>query len=296
MKKWLCLLAFLCLPAFAAPKVVVSIKPLHDIALAIMDSAGTPTLLVPPGASPHHYALSPSQAAALYQANVIVWVGPSLETFLTAPLEQRSDSTKVLSVLDTPGMTLYPMRGNRGGDDHEHDHGDTDPHLWLDPRNLIAYASQLATTLSALDPENAELYASNLEVLTEELTELDQNVQKTLAPVKSVPLMVFHDAYQYFEKHYGLNIVGVVLPRPDRVPSASSVFDIKQRLKSQNVQCIFSEPQFLPAIVERLVVDTNIRHGVLDPLGDPTPIGLDGTKALFNNLAKNIVACAKPSK
>jgi len=301
MKRLLCFLApskgslsillsmMICLPLYAAPNVVVSIKPIHDITLAVMEGVGTPTLLVPSGASPHTYALAPSQAKALYEADLIVWVGPGLETFLTQPLLRRKADSTLLTLLEMPGMTLYPAQGNEA-----HEHGPIDPHLWLDPLNMINYASHLAETLGKIDPANQQGYQTNAKQVIQELTLLDQSLSKKLRPVESNPIMVFHAAYQYFQKRYHLNVVGTLVLRPDTLPSVSRLLEIQQTLKSAKVQCIFSEPQFKPAIVERLVATTNVRHGVMDPLGSPSPVGLAGYETLLNNLADSILGCILP--
>jgi zinc transport system substrate-binding protein len=291
MKKCSLLLLFFWLPLFAAPQVVVSIKPIHDVTLAVMEGAGTPTLLVPPGTSPHNYALAPSQAQALYQADLIIWIGPSLETFLTQPLNRRKKDSTLLTLLDTPNMILYPI----GEKENAHEHGPIDPHLWLDPVNLIHFTSQLASTLSTLDPQHAKLYQTNAQRTIKHLLTLDQTLSQQLKGAHHQPIMVFHDAYQYFSKRYGLDVVGTVVLRPDVMPSVSRVLQIQDTLKSKKVTCIFTEPQFKPAVVERLVANTQIKVGVLDPLGSPSPSGLLGIEALFNNLSKGVTGCLKPA-
>lgn len=284
----LLLTGLLTLPVFAAPKVVVSIKPIHNIALAIMEGVGTPTLLVPPGASPHNYALAPSQAKALQEAHVIVWVGPELETFLSQSLQRRQPKATVLTLLKLPGMTIYPASGV---DEH---HNDTlDPHLWLDPLNLITYASALTDTLVKLDPDNAKRYQANASHTIAQLKTLDAKIMKELTPIQSTPIMVFHNAYQYFEKRYQLDIVGTVVLRADTSPSVARILSVQEQIKTHNVQCIFTEPQFKPAIVDRLRAETDINIGVLNPLGPASPSGLPGTQALFNDLAGSIVACVQ---
>jgi zinc transport system substrate-binding protein len=290
MRQWLFLLLIISAPLFAAPRVVVSIKPIHDVTLAVMEGAGTPTLLVPSGASPHNYALAPSQAKALYQADAIIWIGPGLETFLTQPLNQRKKDSVLMTLLDIPTMTLYPTSGAE-----THEHGSIDPHLWLDPTNLMQYASALAHTLSKLDPEHATLYQNNAQRTIKHLLTLDQTLNQQLKPSHDHPIMVFHDAYQYFSKRYGLDVVGTVVLRPDVMPSVSRILQIQDTLKSKKVTCIFTEPQFKPAVVERLVANTKIKIGILDPLGSPSPTGLLGIEALFNNLSKSVTGCLKPA-
>jgi zinc transport system substrate-binding protein len=280
------LLLILTFPLYAAPKVVVSIKPIHDITLAVMEGVATPTLLVPAGSSPHTYALAPSQAKALYEADLIGWVGPSLETFMTQPLARRKADSTLLTLLEMPGMTLYSAQSSDG-----HNHGPTDPHLWLDPLNMMNYATHLAQTLGKLDPENTARYADNAKRTNDKLKLLNQSITDKLQPVRSSPLMVFHDAYQYFQKRYQLNVVGTIVLRPDTLPSVAHLLEIQQTLKSAKVQCIFSEPQFKPAIVERLVDSTEVKDGIMDPLGSPSPVGLAGYEALLNNLADSILGC-----
>jgi zinc transport system substrate-binding protein len=282
------LLLILAMPLFAAPKVVVSIKPLNDITQALMQGIAEPTLLVPPGASPHSYALSPSQAKALYEADLIVWIGPGLEQFLTQPLKQRKPTATLITAMELPGMILYPTRGEEA-----QEHGPLDPHLWLDPRNLMQLTEALTAELSQQDPAHAKKYAINAQKIKTHLLKMDLAIASTLRPAEQAPLLVFHDAYQYFEKRYHLTIVGVITLRPDTLPSVARVLEIQSLLKEKKVRCVFSEPQFQPAIVSRLVARTTVRTGVLDPLGNAKPQGLEGIEALYHHLADNIIGCAE---
>lgn len=290
MKKFFILLWFFALPLFATPQVVVSIKPLNDITLAVMKGVGSSTLLVPSNVSPHAYSLAPSQALALTQADLIVWVGPELETFLSSSLERRKPQSKLLTVLDMPGVTVYPARQDEllG---HHHGQGSRDPHLWLDPENLKAYALDLAETLSVIDPTHAATYKANAQEVKKFLTALNHKVATQLAPVQDRPLMVFHDGYQYLEKRYHLDIRGVILEQPDSMPSVFKILEIQHTLKADHIQCIFREPQFKPAIVDRLVEHARVKEGVLDPIGQAEPEGLAGTQALFEGLVNSILSC-----
>src|SRR5258708_22010768 len=139
--------------AAPAPDVLVSIKPLHSIVAAVMEGAGAPELLLTGAASPHSYALKPSDARKIARAEVIFWTGPVLETFLETPLANLAPRARVVALGDVDGGTRLQAR--KGGvweadEDDEHS-GGIDGHVWLDPRNAVAMAASTARTLSPKD-------------------------------------------------------------------------------------------------------------------------------------------------
>jgi zinc transport system substrate-binding protein len=284
--KYLLTLLFLPIIVWAQPNVLVSIKPIHDIATAVMQDIAEPSLLLPPGASPHSYALKPSQARALHQADLIIWVGPDLERFLQKPLAQI-DNRKKMTLQNEHELILYPYEGH----DHGHSHGVIDPHLWLDPINMQIFAEILALKLALIDPDNAEVYRSNAELVKAELGKLNEELDRKLRPIRGKPFMVFHDAYQYFSRRYHLDIPSSFTINPDLMPSAAQVLAIKQTLKKQGISCIFTEPQFSPAIVQRVAAEANVEYGTLDPIGGPQGTGFTAYALLLQQMADTLSQC-----
>ena len=298
-----CLTVPLSLPVAAAvPDVVVSIKPLHSLAARIMEGVGEPTLLVAGGASLHSFSLKPSQAAALEEAELVLWVGPGLESFLHEPLESLSGEARVLEAMELPGIELLPARlgGSWEGhaDDHEAEEGEEhahdegmDGHLFLDIGNAVTIAEALATALSELDAEHAETYAANATALRAELESLDRELAAMLAPVGERPFVVFHDAYQYFEVRYGLTALGSITVSPEQPPGARRLAEIREKIESLQAVCVFAEPGFEPALVETVIEGTAARSGALDPEGIALAPGPGHYAELLHGLAQSLTDC-----
>jgi zinc transport system substrate-binding protein len=314
-------------PAAAEIDVVASIKPVHSLVASVMQGVGEPVLLVKGTGSEHSYSLRPSAARALEQAEVVFWVGETMETFLAKPLRALASNARVVELRQAPGLTLLPTReggmweadahrdehpgaeighgarepiqqhtsedGDAAADDEaaEHGHGETDMHIWLDPANAKALAAAIATALGDADPSNASTYQANAERLRQQLDELDRSLQERLAAVTDRPYVVFHDAYQYFEHRYGVKAVGAITINPTVRPSARRLGEIQARLHELDAACVFAEPQFEPTLVETVIEGTNARTGVLDPLGAALDAGPDQYFQLMNGLADALVDC-----
>ncbi|KAA0582240.1 zinc ABC transporter substrate-binding protein ZnuA [Azospirillum sp. B21] len=299
------------LPAHAeVPKVVVSIKPIHSLVASVMHGVGEPALLVRGGASPHSYTMKPSDAKALSAADLVVWVGPELESFLEKPLKANAPKATLLTLMDLKGLSLLETReggaweahdhGHKGGHDHKHDHKGHDhaeeheelnSHIWLDPANARAIVKAAAEALAAKDPADAEAYRTNADRTLQQLDALDAELKAALAPVKDKPFVVFHDAYQYFEARYDLSAVGSITVSPDRRPSAKRLSAIRAKIGGLGAACVFAEPQFEPALVQTVVEGTKAKTGVLDPEGTELPEGEALYPTLLRNLAASLRGC-----
>lgn len=297
-------------PALAdAPKVVASIKPVHSLVAAVMAGIGEPALIVRGAASPHTYAMKPSDAKALAAADLVFWVGPELEGFLAKPLKANAKKAKAVELLEAPGIALLDAREGGAWDAHDHahehkhdhghshahgdghDHDETDTHIWLDPDNARAMVAAIAEALSAKDPANAAAYTASAARTVQAIDALDAELKAALAPVAGKPFVVFHDAYQYFEAHYGLAGVGAITVNPERRPSAKRLSEIRAKITSLDAVCVFAEPQFEPTLVDTVVGDTQAKKGVLDPEGADLADGPGLYPALMRNLAAALKGC-----
>ena len=290
-----------------APKVVVSIKPIHSLVAAIMQGVGTPDLIVDGAASPHTYALKPSNARSLQEAKVVFWVGPGMEAFLQKPLAALGSNATIVELDDAPGITKLKFREGGAfephddGDEHEasddhahghdHDHGKFDTHLWLDPHNAKAMVSEITTSLVAADPANALTYQANQKALNDKLDALDTEIASTLAPVKDKPFIVFHDAYQYFEHRYGVRVSGSITVSPETIPGAQRVAEIHSKVADLGATCVFAEPQFEPKLVNVVLEGTSAKSGTLDPEAATLPQGPDLYFDLMRGIASSLKAC-----
>lgn len=279
-----------------APAVLASIKPVHSVVAAVMDGVGRPGLIVTGNASPHGYAMKPSDARAAEKAALVVWVGPGFETWLAKPLARRKES---LALLSLPGLERLEAREGgaweRHGHDHDHGHGakddETDPHVWLDPRNAALLAGAVAERLSTLDPANAARYAANAGALKGRLDALDRELAEKLRPLAGKPYVVFHDAQQYFEARYGLTPAGAITVDPDRPPSARRMAQLRDRLKAAGASCVFGEPGTPAATATALAEAAGARLGRLDPEGLLAEPGPDSYMQQMRGLAAALAEC-----
>ena len=316
-----------------APRVVTSIKPVHSLVSAVMAGVGEPVLLVKGGGSPHAYALRPSEARALNQARIVFWVSPGLEAFLTKPLASLAGKATLIPLSEAPGLTVLATReggiwGDHEDDDHEaekheeeakrnehddheheqeakrdehdghegedHHHGSEDMHLWLDPHNAKAMVDAAAAALTAIDPDNGPVYTANARKTAERLTALDATLRGTLASLSDRGYLVYHDAYQYLERRYGLRSLGAVTATASHGVGAARLSAMRHLITDKGAVCVFSEPQFEPKLIEVLAEGTTAKAGVLDPLGAAIPSGPDHYFTLMEALGTSLSSCLAP--
>ncbi|MEM6759105.1 MAG: zinc ABC transporter substrate-binding protein [Pseudomonadota bacterium] len=379
-----------------APKVAVDIAPVHSIVAAVMEGVGTPDLIVAPGASPHGYQMRPSEARALDQADVVVWIGEGLTPWLDGPIDALSEDATVLTLLSAEGTETRPFRegatfeaGHEGhdhgdhddhgheevaakaddhdhdhdheevaakaddhdhdhdheevaakaddhdhdhgheevavkvddhdhdhdhseakqaaSDDHDHDHGHeevaaaghddhdhddhaggVDPHAWLDPHNAEHWASVIAAQLSAIDPAHADQYAANAAKFGEAVEAAEADVAAALGSVQGKPFVVFHDAYQYFEGHFGVSAVGAISASDAASPSAARVAEVRDTVADLGAVCALTEPQFNPGIAEAIGA---AKLGEIDPLGATLEPGPALYPALLRAMGESLSEC-----
>ena len=312
-----------------ATQVVTSIKPLQLIASAIGDGVTEPELLLPENASPHSFTLRPSDMQRLTEAELIFWVGPDLEQSLSRPL-QRTNARVVQLYMADAGHDDHKHESEGHGhkhdehkhddhghkhdehkhddhghkhdehkhddhghkhDGHEHDGHDHDAHIWLDPINGIRIAETMAAAMTELKPEHAGRIAENLQRFKEETQNLDSTLKTQLSELSDKGFFVFHDAYGHFVEHYGLNQLGYFTLDPSRQPGARHLADIRSALEAGEAVCVFSEPQFTPAVVESVVRGIEIRHGVLDPLASDIAVAPGAYQVYLQQLADSFSDC-----
>ena len=308
-------------------KVVASIKPIHSLASYLMDGIAKPDLIVDGYASPHGFAMKPSHAKMLQNADLIFWVGEDLESFLEKPLSSIAKKAEKIELMQIKGLNVLEFRernifddhddhdhdghakkkkddhddhddhGHKKKDDHDdhddhdghegHAHGEFDPHIWLDPINAKVILNEMVEHLIENDPKNEAKYKSNLDKALKDIDKLTIDVMTELS--NSVSSIVFHDAYQYFEKRFNVNILGAFTVNTDVMPGAEQLAEIREIIEHDKVACVFSEPQFNPDIIKAVAKDMNIKTGVVDPLGAT----LNPGKNLYFDLIRNMSASFK---
>ncbi|NKB57755.1 MAG: zinc ABC transporter substrate-binding protein [Alphaproteobacteria bacterium] len=286
----------------APPAVVVSIKPLHSLVTAVMRGIAPAELLIGGAETPHSFALKPSQARSLQRADAVFWVGADLEGFLVKPLETLSRRAKVVAL--SKSVTLLPYRRDgmwnvaedaddhtKHDQEHRHERGTHDLHFWLDPVLVQTATETIVRTLSDIDNANAARYRRNGDALIARLAALNERLRETLEPVRSVPYLVFHDAFQYFEKRYGLKAIGTVTLNPEHRPGARHLDAVQQRVARGDIRCVFREPQFQPSMLNTIVANRALRISVLDPLGATLASGPDTYFTILENITDSLSDC-----
>lgn len=297
----LSVLAVLASPATAdVPRVVADIAPVHALVAQVMDGVGEPTLILNAGTSPHGYALRPSQARALQNADLVVWIGPELTPWLEKPVTSLATGAVKLGLLAAEQTLTLPFReGDEeeeeadGHDhDHDHDHDGVDPHAWLDPDNAQIWLMLIAEQLGDLDPENAGLYRNNAARGQAELQALSADLRALLTPVKSRAFVTFHDAFQYFEARFGLHNVGFVTLSDGANASPARVSALRDTLAAQDVFCAFGEPGTDTGILQGIEAGNGLTIAVLDPMGRDLTVGAGLYGDLLRAMAQSFVDCA----
>lgn len=283
-------------PAQAEVRVLTSIKPLQLIAAAVQDGVAVPEVLLPPGASPHNYALRPSDVRRVQSVDLLYWIGPDMEGFMPRVLKGRSLPT--VAVQELAGLKLRHFAEDNHShaedtDEHDHDHrpGSLDAHLWLSPVNARVIAARMAADLSTADPANAPRYQSNLKAFDERLDALDTRLKARLASVSGKPYFVFHEAYDYFEDAYGLKHTGVFSVASEVQPGAQHVAAMRARLQEIGKTCVFSEPPLRPRLAETLTAGLPVKLAELDALGGYTPATAQGYEQLLEKLGNDLAGC-----
>lgn len=284
-----------CAPAMAAPQVVVTIRPLHSLTAQVMQGVGEPDLLLTSAASPHSYAMRPSDALALNRADLVIWTGEAMETFLLRLLPRLTGQTTVLTAVDAPGLTLLPVRPVDGDDGHEdeedHESGLPDAHIWLDPENARALLPAIADALADIDPANAATYRANAADAARRLEALKADIARELALERDKPYIAAHDAYQYFERAFGLSYGGAVTAHPGRPPSARHMLDMTQAIRERHIACLLTEPGNRPALIEHLAGEEGMRLEEADPLGLTLTPGPALYEQMMHRLADSFKTC-----
>jgi zinc transport system substrate-binding protein len=281
-------------PASAAPKVVTSILPIHSLVSAVMEGVGRPTLLIDRPVSPHSYSLRPSDAKAINGADLVVWIGPTLESFLIKPLSTLPTTTRVITLTNEPTIKVIHVTDASGPAELGRVAGlDIDPHIWLDPDNAMAIVRIVRDALKKLDPAHAGTYDANAEREIDDLVDLDMStLDMTAGNFIGRPVILYHDSLRYFAKRYGLEIAGTVLSG-DKLPGARHMSQLRKLISEKNVRCVFTEPEFSPAMAQSLVEGTKARVATIDPLGTKIQPGVNAYRFLIEGVFGGLLACLR---
>ena len=289
------------------PNVAVDIAPVHSLVARVMQDIGAPDLIIRSGASPHDYRLRPSEAKALQDANLVIWMGKELTPWMEDAVKTLSTEAAILTLLEKDETTLLEFRESVLFEEHdhsdkdhaetedqdhdEHAHGAHDPHAWLSPKNAKIWLNLIAAQLSTADPDNASTYFVNAAAAVTEIDTLMADVSTMLDPIRGNSFIVFHDAYQYFETVFEFPASGAISLGDATDPSPARIARVQDRIQEQKIQCVLAEPQFKKGLVVTVLEGTDAKTSIIDPLGDALEPGPALYPQLIRNMAKTLVDC-----
>ena len=281
------------------PRVATDIPPVHSLVSQVMGELGTPKLIIPPGTSPHGYAMRPSEARALQAADVVFWMGQDLTAWFGRAIKALAANATTVALSESKDLIRHPYRTTKNFDTHTHDEGEhdatakIDPHLWLDPDNALIFLDVIATTLARLDAIHADTYLTNAAQAKAALEALKSELNATVQPIRGRPFIVFHDAYHYFEHRFDVEAAGSVSIGDASSPGPARIAAIRGKVQTLGATCVFSEPQFEPKIIATIIEKTAARSGILDPVGATLKPGPNQYSQLLRHLAHGLLTCLR---
>lgn len=277
--------------ALAETHILASIKPLELLVRAVATEDMLTSTLVPAGSSPHNYSMTPSKRRALQSADVIFWVGPDMETFLS----------RLLTGNEFGARSVALMAPSEGHDSHEeshdehsdgHDHGDgEDPHIWVDPHMAVTMAESIRDTLAGLDGADKPALDRNLEAFRVAIAQKEQQIRTQLAPLKGTSLFAYHSAFTRFSEHYNLNVEGVLTLNPDLSPGARHIAEVQDSLRRANRPCLLTEPQFNRQWWRSITEGLDVTFSTWDPLATDIAVTASGYVAFQQSIADAVLKC-----
>lgn len=300
-------------------RVAVDIAPIHSIVTQVAGDRAQLDLIVPTNASPHDYAMRPSEAYNLSKANVVVWVGEGLTPWLEGPIENLASTARHIELLGLPETQVLPFREGAGFGKHSHgehapeeehgghddghseghegeheevhedeheeghdDHAEGDPHVWLDPQNAIAWAYVIAGALGDEDPQNSAFYVSNAKAFDQRITVMSGEIVQQLETIKDLSFVVFHDAFHNFEQRFGIEAVGAIADSDAVPPSPKRIALVRDLVAENDVQCVLAGPLPNEGLVRAVAGDVQIVEA------DEAGAGFDIGPQLYENLLRSI--------
>lgn len=264
-----CVISVLSVSAFAEKPltIVTTIAPLGALVNSIVGERGTVDVLLENQGSGHHYALTIADRQKLVSADVALWVGKDLEVFLTKPIQQRVTRQKaVVTAMDIAAIDWPDSHSNESAheDHHGHDHGEHDPHVWLNPINNVHIIDALVKEFVQIDPANAQYYQDNAEQQKAQLYALDKRVMDMMAPLQKIPFIVSHPAYTHFVHRYHLQQADFIAITPEKSSGAKHLVALRQL---KQVRCVFNDFGVQNKKAEQLAQYLNASLAILDPMG-----------------------------
>ncbi|PCI33463.1 MAG: hypothetical protein COB54_03955 [Alphaproteobacteria bacterium] len=279
-------------------KVIATIKPLYSLVASVMGDRGTPELMVNSGLDPHIYRLKPSNIRRIHDSDVIFYIDPDMEVFLKRIFKRTYKNFRAVPMARQKGINLIPYRTRKiwyqddNVDQEEaQDKGAKDLHIWLDPANARRMVQVIEITLSDLDPDNSLTYVQNAQKTIARLYRMEEDIREKLRPLRQKPMIIYHDAFQYFEKSFALKSIGAITLKSDQSPSAKHLKALKKLAKEKKVTCVLGTPGAHPRIATVVMSGTNAGFDIVDPLGLYLDKGPDLYFTMMEEMAQSIINC-----
>jgi ABC-type Zn uptake system ZnuABC Zn-binding protein ZnuA len=225
-------------------KVLTSFLPVYCFTANVAGDLADVENLLPPGASPHDFQLSPPDIREFNQSDLLIANGLGAESWLDRLVRQSAKQKRV--VLMSVGLDK-----------------DTNPHIWLDPVLAAHAVTNILRALQAADPPNADGYAANARAFVQRLYLLDRDFQEALGPLKGTSIITYHNAFAYLERRYGLRIAGVVEETPEVEPGPRHLAKLRRIVETQHVKVMFTDAEHPQRLAEQLALDFGVRTAAL---------------------------------
>lgn len=262
------------------PAIVSSIRPLTLIAQAIAGDRAEHATIIGLNDAAHHFTLSPGDRLQLETADILLWVGPPFEVELDEFFQRRQPDAELLTVLSIDGVTIHHLND-----------GSIDPHVWLDPDNARWVAGALAERLGVIDPARRPFYQQRLAAFSNSLEAVTVTTQARLAELAQQDFIVYHNAYQYYEKRFGLAHAMALVSNPEVAPGIRETLRVQNRIAEIQPVCVLLEPDFNPALLRTLLGGTTTREVIIDLLGYELADDHDNYIGLLNTVTDGFVQC-----
>lgn len=270
--------------AGAEVNITTTIRPLQLIAETIVQEHGTVTAIINASQSPHHYSMSPADRVALAEADILIWIGPTLETYLADFFRRAKGSSKVLTVSEDENLARHDIVA-----------GQLDSHLWLDSNNAVLIAELITREASELDSAHAASYRQNLDQFRAGINNLNREIEEAVSASPRAGYAVYHNAYQYFEKQFGLQHQFAMLEDPEVQPGIREIVAVRRRFEEEKPACLLLEPDSNTDLVATALGDHELTTVTIDLLGhriSSTQAGIQsGYIELMKNVADDFLSC-----
>jgi zinc transport system substrate-binding protein len=261
----------------------------------VMEGSGdTPMLLVDGKASPHAYALKPSQVSALQKADIVFYISDEFELFLQKTLANLPTKTARVAMDKETSLVIVPIRTTKdfgGNDETQAKDAPRDLHYWLMARNAQEMVMEIARELSMVYPDKRTLYFDNARKENERIGQMQISMESRLRPLRDKNFIVFHDVLQYFENDYGLKAAGAITAHPDVPPGARHIGELRDKIKTLGTVCVFREPSFEGKVIENILAGTGAKTGVLDAEGALLTPGIELYFQQIESIDKSLETC-----